>query len=186
MNFISSTKPYYPTIPYISSQFRLLMSHNPKERLITMVKSGRKRRQTQLVSYQTSLAENSPSGVAMATLKHFVISSLRAVDDTHLVPSPTFSPAPFFLLLAFALFSISIQLALIKKAEFRYMIWGKRRDSEDSDMPPSPHHDHLICRSFSRRLGTGAPPSPDRQHTTQGTHWTSGITHKTQDNTLHN
>ena len=126
------------------------------------------------------------SGVAMATLKHFVISSLRAVDDTHLVPSPTFSPAPFFLLLAFALFSISIQLALIKKAEFRYMIWGKRRDSEDSDMPPSPHHDHLICRSFSRRLGTGAPPSPHRQHTTLGTHWTSGITHKTQDNTLHN
>ena len=87
-----------------------------------MVKSDRKRRQTQLVSYQTSLAQNSPSGVAMATLKHFVISSLRAVDDTDLVPSPTFSPAPFFLLLAFALFSISIQLALIKKAEFRYMI----------------------------------------------------------------
>ena len=37
------------------------------------------------------------------------------LDDTHLVPSPTFSPAPFFLLLAFALFAISIQLAVIKK-----------------------------------------------------------------------
>ena len=153
-----------------------------------MVKSDRKRRQTQLVSYQTSLAQNSPSGVAMATLKHFVISSLRAVDDTHLVPSPTFSPAPFLLLLAFALFSEKKlnPACLDKKVEFRYMIWGKRRDSEDSDMPPSPHHDHLICRSFSRRLGTGAPPSPHRQHTTLGTHWTSGITHKTQDNTLHN
>ena len=70
----------YPFTTFLLSKqplFRLLMSHNPKERLITMVKSDRKRRQTQLVSYQTSFAKNSPSGVAMATLKHFVISSPR-------------------------------------------------------------------------------------------------------------